>query len=92
MIQSRIDRTYIPNYLEYRGGTTEILPTLQDISDHAGVILHFNDEPRKRKPTTPFFNKGLLANPENKAALLETWKSVMEDDTLHSWNDRNGCS
>ena len=81
LIQSKIDRIYIPNHLEYRGGTTEILPTILDISDHAGVVLHFNDEPRKRKSSTPFFNKGLLANPESKASLLASWKLVMEDDT-----------
>lgn len=60
MIQSRIDRLYIPIHLERIGGTTEILPTLPDVSDHAGVILHFNDEPRRRSKPPSFFNKGLL--------------------------------
>lgn len=40
MIQTRIDRIYIPLILENKGGTTEILPTILDISDHAGVVLH----------------------------------------------------
>lgn len=64
MIQTRIDRVHSPPRIEYVGGTLEILPTLPDISDHAGVVMHFNDE-GKRRPQTPFFNKGLLANPEH---------------------------
>ena len=88
MIQSCIDRFYIPIRLENIGGTTEILPTLPDVSDHAGVILHFNDEPKRRRRTTTFFNKGLLAQPENNAALLATWKEVMEDATIGSWNQK----
>lgn len=60
MIQSRIDRFYIPICLENIGGTTEFLPTLQVVSDHAGVIVHFNGEPRGRKKCTTYFNKGLL--------------------------------
>lgn len=86
IIQSRIDRFYILVQLEQIGGTTEILPTLPDISDHAGITLHFNDEPRKRKKQVAFFNKGLLANPGSKPALLSTWKGVMTDETLGSWN------
>lgn len=35
MIQSRIDRIYVPVCIERIGGTTEILPTLADIYDHA---------------------------------------------------------
>ena len=88
MIQSHIDRFFIPIRLENIGGTTKILPTLPDVSDHAGVILHFNDEPKRRRRTTTFFNKGLLAQPENKAALLATWKEVMEDATIGSWNQK----
>lgn len=88
MIQSRIDRFYIPILLENIGGTTEILPTIPDVSDHAGVILHFNGEPRIRKKGMPFFNKGLLANPETKATLVATWKSVMGDETLTNWNQK----
>ena len=34
LIQSRIDRFYIPIRIEQIGETTEILPTLPDISDH----------------------------------------------------------
>lgn len=70
------------------GGTTEILPTLPNISDHAGVVLHFNDEPKSRKARTTFFNKGLLASPESKAQLLNTWKEVMSDETLGNWNQK----
>jgi hypothetical protein len=88
MIQSRIDRFYIPIPIENIGGTTEILPTLQDISDHAGVVLHFNNEPRVRGKPAAFFNKGLLANAECKAALLASWKTVMGDATLDTWNQR----
>jgi hypothetical protein len=88
MIQSRIDRYYIPLRIETIGGTTEILPTLPDISDHAGVLLQFNDEPRNRRKPMPFFNKGLLVNPDSKAALLSTWKKVMDDVTLGSWNQK----
>lgn len=87
MIQSCIDRIYIPTWIEHIGGTTRILPTLPDVSDHAGVVLHFNDEPRK-KPSTPFFNKWLLANPDSKVALHTTSKGVMEDETLDSWNKK----
>lgn len=52
------------------------------------MVLHFNDEPRKQKSKNYFFNKGLFANPESKAALLATWKSVMEDVTILSWNNK----
>ena len=87
MIQSRIDRIYVPACIERIGGTTEILPTIQDISDHAGFVLHFNDEGKQTgHPHT--FNKGLLKQPEHKAALLRTWKEVMEDDTLVTRNRR----
>lgn len=85
LVQSCIDRHYIPPRIEDIGGTTEILPTLQDISDHAGVVTHFNDE-GKRPPPAPFFNKGLLANTDNKATLLVAWKTCMEDNNLDSWN------
>ena len=88
LIQSRIDRFYIPLHIEQIGGTIEILPTLPDISDHAGVVLHFNDEPRKRKKHPAFFNKGLLANPESRADLLTTWKKVMEDGNINTWNQK----
>ena len=87
MIQSRIDRFYVPPSIEAIGGTTEILPTLPDISDHAGVILHFNKEGKQKARTIPF-NKGLLTNEESKAALLATWKSVMADSTILSWNQK----
>ena len=87
-IQSRIDRLYIPIQVENIGGTIEILPTLQNISDHAGVVLHFNNEPRRRKSTAAPFNKGLLANPDNKAALLQSWKEAMENESLGSWNQK----
>ena len=80
MIQSRIDRIYIPSLIENIGGTTEILPTLLDISDHAGVLLHFNDK-AKRKPHTLFFNKRLLKPPNTKAILIATWQEVMDDPT-----------
>lgn len=87
MIQSRIDRLYIPPRIEYIGGTMEILPTLPDISDHAGAVLHFNDEGKTKRPN-PFFNKGLLQNPESKATLLATWKDTIGNPTLLSWNSR----
>lgn len=85
MIQSRIERTYIPTRIEYIGGTTEILPTLPDISDHAGVVTHFNDK-GKWKPSPPSFNKGLLSNQDTKTTLLTTWKTCMEDPDLATWN------
>ena len=85
MIQSRIDRVYVPECIERIGGTTEILPTLPDISDHAGYIVHFNDE-GKRTIRPHSFNRGLLKNPEHKSALLHTWKIVMTDETLLTWN------
>lgn len=88
MIQSRIDRIYIPIRIENIGGTTEILPTLSNVSDHAGVILHFNGEPRQKKRRPAFFNKGLLVNPETKAALLDTWKNTVGDETLTTWNQK----
>ena len=87
LIQSRIDRIYIPHRLEIIGGTMEILPTIPDISDHAGVTLHFNNEGR-RKPRPPTFNKGLLKNEESKNILLQTWKSVMADESLDTWNTK----
>ena len=86
MIQTRIDRIYITPQLEQKGGTTEILPTLQDISDHAGVVLHVRNQV-KRKTKTPYFNKGLLQSPENKAALLTVWKEVMASN-LETWNQK----
>ena len=83
-IQTRIDRLYIAEPLERMGGSTEILPTIPDISDHAGVTLHTN-RTLKRKTRAPMFNKGLLLNPECKAALLSTWKEVMNSN-VESWN------
>ena len=84
MIQTRINRIYITPYLEQKGGTTEILPTIPDISDHAGMVLHTKNS-LKKKPRTHTFNKGLLHQEENKAALLRTWKEVMSSN-LESWN------
>lgn len=84
LIQSRIDRVYLPLQLEHIGGTTEILPTIQHLSDHAGVVVHFNNEPKRRKSTITPFNKGLLTNPDTKAALLKTWREVMDNDTIDS--------
>ena len=85
-IQTRIDRIYIPGILENIGGCTKILPTLPDISDHAGVLLHTNRTTR-RKTRAPMFNKGLLLNPTSKATLLDTWKEVMNAN-LESWNHK----
>ena len=87
MIQSRIDRVYVPFYIERIGGTTEVLPTLPFISDHASFVVHFNDE-GKPKTRPHQFNKGLLKNQEHKSALLETWKAVMEDESLVTWNKK----
>ena len=87
MIQSRIDRIYVPECIERIGGTTEILPTLPDISDHAGYIVHFNDEGKQTFRPHPF-NKGLLKNPEHKVALLRAWKAVIADDTWDTWNKK----
>lgn len=87
MIQSRIDRVYVPACVERIGGTTEILPTIPDISDHAGYIVHFNDEGKQRLRPHPF-NKGLLRNPDHKLALLHTWKTIMNDDTFSTWNQK----
>ena len=85
LVQSRIDRIYVPAPLTIVGGTTEILPEISDISDHAGVLMHYNNSgPRKNRQ--PFFNKGLLNHPESKAALVATWKEVMEDPMLDTWN------
>jgi hypothetical protein len=83
MIQSRINRIYIPTCIEKIGGIIEILPTILDLSDHAGYILHFSDK-GKQKHRQYSFNKGLLKNPEHKATLLEEWKKVMADETLTS--------
>ena len=87
MIQSRIDRIYVPICIERIGGTMEILPTIPDISDHAGYLVHFNDE-GKQKARPHSFNKGLLQNPEHKVALLQAWKAVMVDGTLGTWNHK----
>lgn len=87
IIQSRIDRIYVPPHVENIGGTTEILPTLKDILDHAGVISHFNDEGKKKSSPTSF-NQGLVTQPESKTTLLATWKGVMNDPNLGSWNQR----
>ena len=87
MIQSRIDRIYVPASVERIGGTTEILPTLQDISDHAGYVVHFNDEGKPKFRPQPF-NKGLLRIPDLKVALLHTWKAVINDDTFITWNQK----
>ena len=87
MIQSRIHMFYVPGPVEIIGGTTRILPLIPDLSDHAGVLLHFNNEGRV-KARQPNFNKGLLLNEESKAALLATWREVMTDPTLSSWNQK----
>jgi hypothetical protein len=79
-------RIYIPTVLEHKGGSTEILPTIPDVSDHAGVVLHTRNQ-HKRKARPPSFNKGLLQTPENVAALLTTWKEYMADESS-SWNQR----
>ena len=55
VIHSRLDRFYIPLRIEQIGGTTEILPTMPDISDHSGVILHFNDKPKRRTKPPAYF-------------------------------------
>lgn len=73
MVQSRIDRIYVPPLLAAVGGSTEILPEIPDVSDHSGMIMHFNNS-GPRKCRQPFFNKGLLKHPESRAALLSTWK------------------
>ena len=86
MIQTRIDRMYITPELEQRGGSTEILPTIPDISDHAGVVMHTRS-PYRRKEKAPYFNIGLLQHPESKASLLTTWREVMSSD-LESWNHK----
>ena len=85
-IQTRIDRIYVAESLEQIGGDTEILPTILDISDHAGVLLHTH-RTIKRKFQQPAFNKGLLLNPDSKASLLATWKEVMDSD-LDTWNKK----
>ena len=87
MVQSRIDRIYVPTQIEDLGGTIEIFPTLPDVSDHASVVIHFDGEP-KQKPAAPHLNKGLLANPDTKAQLLATWKNIMVDDTYTTWNQK----
>lgn len=86
MVQSRIDRVYVPVQLATVGGTTEILPEIQDISDHSGVILHFRNTGLRKSKPPPFFNRGLLKHPESKATLLNTWREVMNDPTIPSWN------
>lgn len=48
MIQTRIDRIYINPLLEQQGGQTEILPTIPDISDHAGVCLHTRSKGKRK--------------------------------------------
>jgi exonuclease III len=87
MIQSRIDRIYVPILIENIGGTLEILPTIQHVSDHAGVTLHFTNEKHKKQQTF-FFNKGLLKNEETKKELLATWRQVLDDDNIGTWNDK----
>ena len=86
MIQTRIDRIYIAPQLAQKRGSTEILPTIPDISDHARVVLHAKN-PHKRRNKTSFFNKGLLQHPESKAALLTMWKEVMASET-DTWNNK----
>ena len=69
------------------GGTTEILPEISDISYHSGVVMHYNNSgPRKHRQ--PFFNRGLLKHPESLAALVSTWRAVMEDTTIENWNKK----
>lgn len=82
MIQTRIDRIYVTPVIEQKGGTTEILRTIPDISDHAGVLLHARRQ-QKRKDCPPSFNKGLLQDPENKGALLAAWKEIMKLDNFN---------
>ena len=84
MIQTRIDRIYINQVLEIQGGYTKILPTVPDVSDHAGVFLHTNKQGRK-KQYQPSFNRGLLQQDESQASLLVTWKEIMNSN-LDTWN------
>jgi exonuclease III len=86
MIQTRIDRFYITPQLEHKGGSTEILPTIPDLSDHAGVVLHVKSL-HKKNTRAPSFNKGLLQHQESLAALLTTWKEVMNSE-LGTWNEK----
>lgn len=51
------------------------------------MVAHFSDE-GKCKQFKPSFNKSLLANPDNKGALLATWKATIFDPNLTSWNQR----
>lgn len=69
LIQSKIDRVYVPVCIESIGGTTEILPTLPDVSDHGGYVVHFSDEGKQQLRQHPFI-KGLLKNPDHKLTLL----------------------
>lgn len=86
MIQTRIDRIYVNQLLELQGGYTEILPTVPDVSDHAGVCLHTNKQGR-RKQYQPSFNRGLLQSEESKASLLATWREVMNSNQ-DTWNSK----
>lgn len=86
MIQTRIDRIYISPNLEHTGGSTEILPTIPDISNHASIVL-YKKSTNRRTPRTLFFNKRFLQNEDNKASLLVTWKEVM-DSNIETWNQK----
>jgi hypothetical protein len=87
MVQSRIDRVYIPALMVTTGGITEILPEISDISDHSGVIMHFNNSGH-RKIKRPFFNLGLLKHPESKAALMNAWREAIDDQSIAGWNEK----
>lgn len=87
MVQSRIDRIYIPAHLIITGGSTEILLEIPDISDHSGVLMHYNNA-GPRKPRQPFFNKGLFKHPESKVALIMTWREAIDDPSLETWNQK----
>jgi hypothetical protein len=50
------------------------------------VLVHTNTK-EKRKKGVPFFNKGLLKNPETKASLLRAWREAMDSD-LPTWNEK----
>ena len=44
--------------------------------------------PREEPNLQPTFNKGMLANPDSKATLLQVWKGVTQDETIPTWNQK----
>lgn len=75
---SRIDRFYASNTIRTKGGRHGIWPTLDHISDHAGIFLQIPLAPRAR-PQRPRFDSRHVQDPEAIQAFSDSWRQAMSE-------------